>query len=31
MRNVFASKQGDVTVCAMDVFLYCADSKVSEA
>lgn len=29
VRDVFASEQGDVPVCAVDVFLYGANSKVS--
>jgi hypothetical protein len=31
MRDVFASEEGDVAVCAVDVFFYCAYSEVSKS
>jgi len=31
MRDVFASEKGEVTVCAVDIFLYGAGDKVSES
>jgi hypothetical protein len=31
MRDVFAGEEGDVTVCAVDIFLYGADSEVSKS
>lgn len=31
MWDIFASEEGDVTICAVDVFLYGADSQVSRS